>query len=1340
MREACIGGAECERLSAPPGVRPGEGGRVLGGTFAQHRESREATVSRWSGAANGVDARHGSGRGQAAAMSVWPGSLPVSATDLDVAGRSTATDRAVTLGRVLVVMVVACLALGVILHEGIGGAHRQAVSGGHARGYHQEELLRLPLAAQGPVSAALGGNSKAYRVLSTAGGLRAASPAQHLSVSFSTKGVSVSSGDGRLGLALRGVGYGTRFGSVGRSRPRASANRVTYAPGRGVREWYTNGPLGLEQGFDLASRPRAGSGPLTLSLMLTGDMRARLSTGGVTFSGGGVALRYDRLVVRDASGRQLRAWFALRRGRVLIRVADRGARYPLRVDPFIQQAELTASDGAASDAFGTSVTVSGTTIVVGADGHTVGSNAGQGAAYVFSNTSGTWKQTAELTASDGTAGDDFGYSVAVTGGTVAVGAPLHKVGSNAGQGAVYAFSNTSGTWQQTAELTASDGAYGDELGKSVAVSGGTIVAGAATHQVGSNYDQGAAYVFSNAGAGWTQSAELTASDGGANDKFGASVAVSGGTIAVGAYGHQVGSNEPQGAVYVFSNAGGGWAQSDELTASDGAAQPYEAEFGYSVAVSGATIAVGAPLHQVGSTSEQGAAYVFDDSSGSWVQTGELIASDGTTIDKFGISVAVSGGTVAVGAFTHSVGSNQYQGAGYVFDDSSGSWAQTAELTASDGAARDEFGSSVAVSGGTVAVGAPLHKVGSNTNQGAAYVFSSGISVSGFVYGDQCGAKGCTASQGLDGVGVLVSGTAGDGTSVSETAQTGADGSWSVQVPAGSYTACPSADGLTCGPAGFEPDTGDLGYGNLPVKVAAAPVTGVDFDTCASTQDPSVAGSTSRALLRTGADSGARGAVRSAAASADVSECKSLYTVTVGASIYSRELVDASADARYAVVANKKTHKIAYRDSSGAANALAHSVFLPLNKREYPACFSNAQVEQLSKRGVNVDWYSYIEGGTLPSYTIPLVWNKSTHQVSVADEPTKTKAELTKVFVWRSDDGSGRCYQTEEAPLLTYPAIKGNTFTIIAAWGFPFEGSGVKVQQGIGFIDKHLHTLFKKFGDQGTKLWKLYEHAPEQYKEAAGILITLALTKGAGHVIELLPEVVEGISGEALTTEEAGWLAKFGGVAERIEQSHTVAEVAGWLNGFGGSYPVMSAVIRGAFTNPNAHYDPVNHLYFSGESVLGVSVASTKFPDISLKIERQTVSTKASVLPWANNRAATHATATANAFADNPPDLVNDTANNAGRSYASGDFDAFQNVWADTSQLPAVAKAAKFTAEHKEESEGEAKKSDGHGALSTGFTAEQAYAPSPACGGTGAAPYLQATSKNTICWQFNDGKA
>jgi hypothetical protein len=377
-------------------------------------------------------------------MSAWPGSLPVSPTDLDLVGRSTATHRAMTLRRALVVVLVALLAIGVVLHKGIGGSRRPVVSGVRAGAYHQEGLLSLPAAAQGPVSAALGGSSNAYRVVSAAGGFHAASPAQHLSLSFTANGVSVSSGVAQLGLALRGVGYGNRLRAVGSSVARPSVNRVDYAPAGGVRVWYANGPLGLEQGFDLASRPGTGRGPLSLSLSLAGDMRARLGAVGVVFSGHGAALRYGGLVVRDARGRELPAWFELRRGRVLIRVADRGAQYPLRVDPFIQQAELTASDGAAGDDLGVSVAVSGTTIVAGSPYHKVGSDTQQGVVYVFSDEGGSWTQTAELTASDGAAGAAFGSSVAVSGSTIAV----------LGGGSLYVFSGAGGSWTQTAELTA----------------------------------------------------------------------------------------------------------------------------------------------------------------------------------------------------------------------------------------------------------------------------------------------------------------------------------------------------------------------------------------------------------------------------------------------------------------------------------------------------------------------------------------------------------------------------------------------------------------------------------------------------------------------------------------------------------------------------------------------------------------------------------------------------------------------------------------------------------------------------------------------------------------------
>jgi hypothetical protein len=159
-----------------------------------------------------------------------------------------------------------------------------------------------------------------------------------------------------------------------------------------------------------------------------------------------------------------------------------------------QQAELTASDGVIEDTFGKSVAISGSTALVGASSHQVGSNANQGAAYVFVQDGTTWSQQAELTASDGSGGDEFGDSVAVDGSTALVGAASHKVGSNK-QGAAYVFVESGGTWSQQVELTASDGAANDWFGYSVAVSGAMMVVGGPTHQVGSNFEEGAAYVF-----------------------------------------------------------------------------------------------------------------------------------------------------------------------------------------------------------------------------------------------------------------------------------------------------------------------------------------------------------------------------------------------------------------------------------------------------------------------------------------------------------------------------------------------------------------------------------------------------------------------------------------------------------------------------------------------------------------------------------------------------------------------------------------------------------------------------------------------------------------------------
>jgi hypothetical protein len=606
-------------------------------------------------------------------------------------------------------------------------------------------LSNLPAIAQGPISAALGKDNSRYWAHADAKGFRMQNPQHALVVNFTKQGAEVRSQSMCWALETRGYGYGDALHPLSAVAPHATANRVEYRRGA-VTEWYLNGPMGLEQGFTLAEPPgKARKGrdqPLTLALAISGDLMAVLEPAGpdkkstaltLTRNDGQAALRYTGLNVRDAVGQELRSWLELRGKRLMLRVEDSGARYPLLVDPWIQQAELTASDGGAYDHFGWSVAISGNTIVVGGVCHpgtstdcVAGYSGGPGAAYVFAESGGTWTQQQELTASDGAPGDWFGESVAVDGSTVVVGAPRHEVGRNASQGAAYVFVQSGTTWGQEAELTASDGAAADMFGWSIAVDGSTVVMGAPHHEVGSNAKQGAAYVFVQSGTTWGQGAELTASDGAAGDKFGWSVAVSGGTAVVGAIFHTVGSNAGQGAAYVFVQNGGMWSQQAELTASDGATKDY---FGSSVAVSGGTAVVGSPgpVTFTHSLTYAGAAYVFVQSGTTWSQQAELTASDGAGSDNFGNSVAVdeNTSTAVVGALNHAVSHDGDQGAAYVFVQSGTNWGQQAELTASDWAGDDNFGASVALSGSTAVAGAPWHSVGSSKWQGTAYVFVPG---------------------------------------------------------------------------------------------------------------------------------------------------------------------------------------------------------------------------------------------------------------------------------------------------------------------------------------------------------------------------------------------------------------------------------------------------------------------------------------------------------------------------------------------------------------------------------------------------------------------------------------
>jgi uncharacterized protein (TIGR03437 family) len=200
------------------------------------------------------------------------------------------------------------------------------------------------------------------------------------------------------------------------------------------------------------------------------------------------------------------------------------------------QQKLTASGGAAGDYFGSSVSVSGDTVLIGASGR----NNAIGAAYVFVRSGGVWSQQQELTAPDGAAGDYFGNPVSVSGDTALMGAS----GRNGGIGAAYVFVRSGGVWSQQQELTASGGTANDSFPQSAVVSGGAAVIGAATRDGA----RGAAYVFARSGGTWSQQQELTASDSAAGNAFGGSVSVDGSTVVIGS----TSNNDGRGAAYVFA--------------------------------------------------------------------------------------------------------------------------------------------------------------------------------------------------------------------------------------------------------------------------------------------------------------------------------------------------------------------------------------------------------------------------------------------------------------------------------------------------------------------------------------------------------------------------------------------------------------------------------------------------------------------------------------------------------------------------------------------------------------------------------------------------------------------
>ncbi len=380
---------------------------------------------------------------------------------------------------------------------------------------------------------------------------------------------------------------------------------------------------------------------------------------------------------------------------------------------WLSEFKLAANDLEPADYFGYSVSISGDYAIVGAYRDDDGGES-SGSAYIFRLEGGDWIEQAKITASDTAAGDFFGYSVSISGDYAIVGA-YGDDDNGSSSGSAYIFGLEDGDWIEQAKITASDTAASDYFGRAVSLSEDYAIVGAyGDDDNGSS--SGAAYIFGLEDGDWTQQARITARDAAASDYFGRAVSLSGDYAIVGAYGDDD-NGSSSGAAYIFGLEDGDWIQQAKITASDAAASDY---FGRAVSISGDHAIVGAYGDDDGG-SFSGSAYIFERNDIQWIQQAKITASDAAASDYFGRALSLDGEFAIVGAYLGDNGAGSPSGSVYVFRDDGGQWTEQAKITANDADAHDYFGRSVSVSGEYALIGAHGNDEGGSSS-GSAYTY------------------------------------------------------------------------------------------------------------------------------------------------------------------------------------------------------------------------------------------------------------------------------------------------------------------------------------------------------------------------------------------------------------------------------------------------------------------------------------------------------------------------------------------------------------------------------------------------------------------------------------------
>lgn len=596
---------------------------------------------------------------------------------------------------------------------------------------------------------------------------------------------------------------------------------------------------------------------------------------------------------------------------------------------------------------------------------------------------------------------------------------------------------------------------------------------------------------------------------------------------------------------------------------------------------------------------------------------------------------------------------------------------------------------------------------------------------GKVIGQTCTENGC-ARNGMGKVKILVSGHKRDGTPVSDTAVSKSDGKWSLDIPAGKYDVGPTSDGSTFDVPGFDPDQQSATVTKKVTKVG-------DFVAC---EEDSGGSGSSRAVRVTSTRA------HTASDNANVSLCQSVYRLHISAGFPTEPLtglatvVDPSNQARYSRLIDPRL--VDYQPSSSLTGFITNRIGpirLLLGKgKQYPACFSDAEVKELTDKGDDFNWYSYITGPGLASYDLKLAWNQSEQKVKILTSSLK-RNKITKVFMWRNQDTgeTGHCDQTVTEQAFVLPIPQSNQFTILLSYSFPFEPRGAKAEDSEiikSYIDRDYAYYKKVLGKYGDKLAREYEHnVPEAVRESAReafeIAIAYALAESGFTIAELTPEAITVLTGR-MSPAAVELIIKYAKIIGNVKD---LSELTGLIGGYGGQYPVMAAVIRGKFTSKRLPDTRVS----IGTS-LSISTKTTKFPTFGFFVTRDVEKVSfnhaepyGGLLPWVTDLVGAFDTpAVANSFSPQsvgsaklPPAYnINDASLN-GHTYSGGDA-AVKNMQDDTEGMDKIAESIR------------------EGNIAKEFNAEKSEAtPAPACSYEGL---LSFPAAGQICWHFRDGRA